>query len=92
LLSAFVILHPDRVPKWAGRHDVFAEELKNHVRKTLPGFARPEWVAVVNELPVSVFFIREKISPMHRAWAENIDRKDIEGEPSHHRGEIVGRG
>ncbi|KAI1783993.1 AMP-dependent synthetase and ligase [Ganoderma leucocontextum] len=48
---AFVILHPQKGDKWAGRHAEFEKDLKAHARKRLPGFACPEWVAVVPELP-----------------------------------------
>ena len=51
---AFVILHPQRATQWAGRHAAFADALKKHARARLPGFACPEWVQVVEELPVSV--------------------------------------
>jgi acyl-coenzyme A synthetase/AMP-(fatty) acid ligase len=50
---AFVILHPQHAAQWSGRHHEFAEELKEHVKSRLPGFARPEWVEIVPELPVS---------------------------------------
>ena len=50
---AFVILHPQHVARWSGRHHEFAEELKEHAKSRLPGFACPEWVEVVPELPVS---------------------------------------
>ena len=50
---AFVILHPQKAEKWAGRHGEFEKDLKAHARKRLPGFACPEWVSVVKELPVS---------------------------------------
>ncbi|KAF8167952.1 hypothetical protein B0H34DRAFT_647092 [Crassisporium funariophilum] len=48
---AFVVLHPQHAPSWAGRHEEFAEELKGHAKDRLPGFACPEWVDVVSELP-----------------------------------------
>jgi len=48
---AFVILHPQRAAKWSGRHDDFEKDLKKHARARLPGFACPEWVKVVDELP-----------------------------------------
>ncbi|KAJ6509337.1 hypothetical protein C8R47DRAFT_965916 [Mycena vitilis] len=48
---AFIILKSDSVPKWKGRHDGFAEELKAYAKGRLPGFACPEWVQVVVELP-----------------------------------------
>lgn len=48
---AFVILHPQRASFWDGRHATFAESLKLHARGRLPGFACPEWVEVVAELP-----------------------------------------
>ncbi|KAL4244846.1 hypothetical protein ABKN59_001560 [Abortiporus biennis] len=48
---AFVILKTQAAPRWKGRHDAFAAELKKHARSRLPGFACPEWVSVVDELP-----------------------------------------
>lgn len=51
---AFVILHKHHTNTWAGKHDEFAQELKQHARTRLPGFACPEWVLVVEELPVSL--------------------------------------
>lgn len=47
---AFVILHPHALEKW--KENDFAQSLKKHARKTLPGFATPEWVEVVPQLPV----------------------------------------
>ena len=51
---AFVVLHPRHASQWRGRHDEFANDLKEHAKSRLPGFARPEWVEVVLELPVSL--------------------------------------
>ncbi|KAG6901906.1 hypothetical protein C0995_006744 [Termitomyces sp. Mi166 len=48
---AFVVLHPQHVAKWAGRYKQFADELKKHAKARLPGFACPEWVEVVPDLP-----------------------------------------
>ncbi|KAF9056318.1 AMP-dependent synthetase and ligase [Panaeolus papilionaceus] len=48
---AFVVLHPQHVASWHGRHHIFADELKAHAKTRLPGFACPEWVEVVPELP-----------------------------------------
>lgn len=48
---AFVILRPEFVSKWATDHVGFEVELKRHARERLPGFACPEWVQVVEELP-----------------------------------------
>jgi acyl-CoA synthetase (AMP-forming)/AMP-acid ligase II len=50
---AFVVLHPQHTARWSGRHREFAGELKTHAKTKLPGFACPEWVEVVPELPVS---------------------------------------
>lgn len=47
---AFVILHPSKASKWKSKEE-FEVDLKKHARKTLPGFATPEWVSVVEELP-----------------------------------------
>lgn len=49
---AFVILHPHRTKTWAGKGAEFQVALKVHAKKTLPGFATPEWVEVVDDLPV----------------------------------------
>ncbi|KAJ7107624.1 hypothetical protein C8R43DRAFT_905737 [Mycena crocata] len=48
---AFVILKSHAITKWDGRHDIFGQELKKHAHKRLPGFACPEWVQIVQELP-----------------------------------------
>ncbi|KAF9240924.1 acetyl-CoA synthetase-like protein [Melanogaster broomeanus] len=48
---AFVILRPEYIPKWTGNHTGFEAELKRHAHTLLPGFACPEWVQVVDELP-----------------------------------------
>lgn len=53
---AFVVLHPQLVSSWKGRHDDFAKGLKAHAKERLPGFACPEWVEIVQELPVSFVF------------------------------------
>ena len=50
----FVTLRPSKVSKWENRQAEFEAALKVHARKTLPGFATPEWVAIVPQLPVSV--------------------------------------
>jgi non-ribosomal peptide synthetase component E (peptide arylation enzyme) len=51
---AFVVIHPDHVSKWKGRYREFEKDLEGHAKKRLPGFACPEWVEVVPELPVSL--------------------------------------
>ncbi|KAF7339815.1 AMP-dependent synthetase and ligase [Mycena venus] len=48
---AFVILRPKSIAKWKGRHEDFEKDLKAHAKGRLPGFACPEWVQVVDELP-----------------------------------------
>lgn len=50
---AFVVLHPQHVAKWKGRHADFFESLKTHAKTRLPGFACPEWCEVVPDLPVN---------------------------------------
>ena len=50
---AFVVLHPHHASAWQGRHDKFSKELKEFAKTRLPGFACPEWVEIVPELPVS---------------------------------------
>ncbi|KAI6007470.1 acetyl-CoA synthetase-like protein [Pisolithus albus] len=39
------------ISKWATDHAAFEVELKRHARERLPGFACPEWVQIVEELP-----------------------------------------
>ena len=51
---AFVILHKHHIKTWEGRHDGFSQELKQYAKTRLPGFACPEWVTVVEDLPVSL--------------------------------------
>ncbi|KAI0257390.1 acetyl-CoA synthetase-like protein [Lactifluus subvellereus] len=48
---AYVILHAESAKRWAGKHAQFSSALKAHARERLPGFATPEWVVVVEELP-----------------------------------------
>ncbi|CUA73936.1 fatty-acyl-CoA synthase [Rhizoctonia solani] len=48
---AYVILHGHKAAKWKGKHAAFEADLKEHAKKRLPGFACPEWVEVVPELP-----------------------------------------
>jgi acyl-coenzyme A synthetase/AMP-(fatty) acid ligase len=52
---AYVILHTESARRWAGRHAEFSSVLKAHARLRLPGFATPEWVVIVEELPVCPF-------------------------------------
>jgi hypothetical protein len=67
---AFVILHPQHRSRWNGRHNEFAEDLKKHAKTRLPGFACPEWVEVVQELPVRIFL--SVPIPAHTCLTENI--------------------
>jgi hypothetical protein len=53
---AFVILRTEAAERWAGKHAEFSSALKAHARKHLPGFATPQWVVVVEELPVRPAF------------------------------------
>ncbi|KZT30376.1 acetyl-CoA synthetase-like protein [Neolentinus lepideus HHB14362 ss-1] len=48
---AFVVLREEAIRRWAMKHNKFAEDLKRHAKGRLPGFACPEWVEVVPELP-----------------------------------------
>jgi len=52
---AYVILHAESARRWAGKHAEFSSALRAYARGRLPGFATPEWVAIVEELPVSTF-------------------------------------
>ncbi|KAF8621803.1 hypothetical protein AX15_007479 [Amanita polypyramis BW_CC] len=48
---AFVTLRPEHAHLWKGRHHEFELDLKKHAKTRLPGFACPEWVVIVPELP-----------------------------------------
>jgi acyl-coenzyme A synthetase/AMP-(fatty) acid ligase len=48
---AFVILRTPAAKNWRGRHHEFEKALKAYARTRLPGFASPEWIQVVDELP-----------------------------------------
>jgi acyl-CoA synthetase (AMP-forming)/AMP-acid ligase II len=50
---AFVVLHPQHSGQWERNGHNFEVALKKYARKWLPGFACPEWVEIVSELPVS---------------------------------------
>lgn len=67
---AFVILHAESARHWAGKHPEFSLALKAHARERLSGFATPEWVVIVEELPVCPFLthIRSRLfqcRPLH---------------------------
>ena len=68
---AFVILRPGARKQWGAAGDsangqkdangkqepsAFERELKAYAKGRLPGFACPEWVEVVDELPVSIIW------------------------------------
>lgn len=48
---AFVVLHLEALKNYG--HDLveFERSLIAHAKERLPGFARPEWIKVVDELP-----------------------------------------
>ena len=69
---AFVVIHPQLVSSWKGRHNDFAKELKAHAKERLPGFACPEWVEIVQELPVSFVFTVNEYIFKHDTW---LDRR-----------------
>jgi len=50
---AFVILNPRGERNWMGKEEAFEKELKAFARGKLPGFACPEWVVIVHELPMT---------------------------------------
>lgn len=79
---AYVILYAESARRWAGKHDEFSSALRAYARGRLPGFATPEWVVVVKELPV-----RPIIYACHcvccraetaHSNSENVNRKDNE--------------
>ena len=71
---AFVILRPESVNTWNGREQSFSDELKKYVRGTLPGFAIPEWVHVVDDLPVSLNHVLYIINTECDLVTENVHR------------------
>jgi len=48
---AYIILRPESARRWDGKHAEFSSTLKTYARERLPGFATPEWIVVVEELP-----------------------------------------
>jgi len=74
---AFVILNPRCADKWIGRYHEFSENLKEYARTRLPGFACPEWVEVVPELPVSFMRISHA-SLINVNVIENIYRENYQ--------------
>ena len=75
---AHVILHAESARRWAGKHAEFSLVLKAHARQRLPGFATPEWVAIVEELPVCPFRFACPLDIFKRPSLENVNRKDHE--------------
>ena len=75
---AFVTLHPSKASQWENKHEEFQVDLKAHARKRLPGFATPEWVAIVPELPVSEKFVWAVLSLVTFSPSENLYREDSE--------------
>ena len=75
---AFVILRTDGAKRWAGRHDAFGADLKKHAKSRLPGFACPEWVQVVDELPVCHVAFARAFPVILTRVSENIDWQNSE--------------
>lgn len=73
---AFVTLHPNKAAQWKNKHVEFEIELKAHARKKLPGFATPEWVAIVSDLPVGG--TRTEEPQIADFLLENFYREDTE--------------
>ncbi|KAL5534450.1 hypothetical protein ACEPAG_912 [Sanghuangporus baumii] len=48
---AFAILTPAAEKEYAGRHHDFEVDLKKFAKTRLPGFACPEWVRILDDLP-----------------------------------------
>ncbi|CCM00518.1 uncharacterized protein FIBRA_02552 [Fibroporia radiculosa] len=83
---AFVTLQPQGAPKWSGRHDAFVDDLKKHARTRLPGFACPEWVEIVDELPVRIpvlLIITVAVDAV--LLLENINGKDTKSRAAQNR-------
>ena len=77
---AFVILNPQYADKWIGRYHEFSKNLKEYARTRLPGFACPEWVEVVPELPVSFERISHAsvMTSIHVNVIENVYRENYQ--------------
>jgi len=73
---AFVILNPQHADKWDGRHHEFSKDLKEYARARLPGFACPEWVEVVPELPVSFMLDASLMTSIYINVLENVYREN----------------
>jgi acyl-coenzyme A synthetase/AMP-(fatty) acid ligase len=73
---AFVTLRPSKASKWENKQKEFGIDLKAHARRRLPGFATPEWVLVVSELPVGRY--RSGLLRVTDFLPENLYRKDPE--------------
>ncbi|KAH8835203.1 hypothetical protein DL96DRAFT_32999 [Flagelloscypha sp. PMI_526] len=48
---AFCVLHEKHEEQWSSKAHEFEKDLISHARTRLPGFACPEWVVIVKELP-----------------------------------------
>ncbi len=48
---AYIILREKSAPSWKGKEKEFERALIDFTKGRLPGFARPEWVEVVEQLP-----------------------------------------
>ena len=75
---AYVILHTESTRRWVGKHAEFSSVLKAHARQRLPGFATPEWVVIVKELPVCPLRYARPHGVFKRPSIENVNRKDYE--------------
>lgn len=75
---AYVILHTESARRWAGKHAEFSSVLRAHARQRLPGFAIPQWVVIVEELPVCPFRYARPYGIFIRQPLENVNRKDHE--------------
>ena len=101
---AFVILRPGARKQWVAGSDAegkdangkqqpsaFEHELKAYAKGRLPGFACPEWVEVVDELPVSMPMgqrskhCTEKLTQT----VENLDWQDTEARAAEGCREVV---
>jgi hypothetical protein len=74
---AFVLLRPQACSKWKGKDAEIEIELKKFSRPKLPGFARPEWVQVVDELPVDLLAI---LLLYCSAYVEYVEIENIHGQ------------
>ncbi|KIJ45585.1 hypothetical protein M422DRAFT_75032 [Sphaerobolus stellatus SS14] len=72
--AAFIVLNREGQEEWSGQHKEFEEHLKKSLKGKLPGFAIPEWVYVVEDLPKTSTGKIQK-NRLRQIVAENVKSK-----------------